>query len=126
MRRGGIHKRLAGVVLAALILLIGCAPHRAEPATTVVPEGELTAFLAQVKTQDYHDVARTGKALLRPGLVIPDHETRLKGFPSSVLEEGIVRYDLMSFEGEQGGYGIHLFLKEESGEIINFLPFEWW
>ena len=118
--------KLAILVLAVLIPLISCAPHRAEPAVKVVPEGELSAFLVEVKTEDYHEVARTGKALLRPGLVIPDHKTRLRGFPSTVLEEGKIRYELMSFEGEQGGYGINLFLKEETGEIVGFVPFEWW
>jgi hypothetical protein len=114
------------LVIAVFALLAGCSRPRATPAANVVPEEQLSAFLAQVKTQDYHDVAREGRALLKAGLVIPDHKTKLKAFLSGNPEKGQVRYELMSFQGEQGGYGINLFLKEETGAIIKFDAFEWW
>jgi len=114
------------LVIAVFALLAGCTPRRATHAANVVPEEQLSTFLAQVKTQDYHDVARDGRALLKPGILIPDHKTKLKSFPSGNPERGQVRYELMSFQGEQGGYGINLFLKEETGEIISFVPFEGW
>ena len=114
------------LVTAACALLVGCARPLATPVANVVPEEQLSAFLAQVQTQDYHDVAKGGRTLLKPGLLIPDHKTKLKGFPSGTPEKGQVRYELMSFQNESGGYGINLFLKEETGEIISFIPFEGW
>ncbi len=112
------------LVIAVFALLAGCTRPRATPAANAVPEELLSAFLTQVKTQDYHDVARDGRDLLKPGLVIPDHKTKLKDFPSGNPEKGQVRYELMSFHGDSSAGGINLFLKEETGEIIQFIPFE--
>jgi hypothetical protein len=123
LRSDEMKSAIAIVVIAVCTLLTSCGQQRRD---NVVPEKELSTFLEQVKTQDYHDVARAGEALLKPGLVIVDHKSKLKDFPSDIPEDGQVRYELMSLHGDNGGYYINLFVKEETGEILAFTPLEWW
>lgn len=110
--------------IAVIALLVGCTLPQANQVANVVQEEQLSAFLEQVKTQDYHDVARTGRELMKPGLLIPDYKTKLNAFPSRIPEEGQVLYELMTFQNVGKVGGINLFLNEETGEIIRFIPFE--
>ena len=112
------------LILLFFALLVGCNRPIEVRDANLVPEGELSAFLEQAKTGDFHDLERSGRALLKPGLSIPDHETRLKAFPSSSNEAGLIGYELMSFEGDGSAGGINLILKADTGEITQFLPFE--
>lgn len=111
-------------MVAVVVLLVGCSQHPAVRPAIIVPEKELSAFLEQTKTGDFHDLSRVGEALLKPGLRIVDYKTKLKDFPSGILKEGQVRYELMSFHGDGGAGGINLFLNADTGEIIQFLPFD--
>jgi hypothetical protein len=91
---------------------------------SVVSSSDLAIFLELVESGDFHAVARRGETLLKPGQYIPDYAVQFKAFPAGRTKNGQIRYDLMQFKGTAGAGGVLLFLKEDTGEIVQFLPFE--
>ena len=87
---------------------------------TVVSNDEILVFLQDLKTQNFHDLARRGKEIFRVGLYVPSHATIFEKYGHENLENDIVRYDLYFVEGEAGVAFIHLFMERTTGKIEKF------
>ena len=85
-----------------------------------MPEADVLAFLEKLETSHYHDLKRVGTETFQQGRFIPNYQTVFEGFPAHKLPGGQVRYDLLLIEGEAGMAWIHLFLEEDTGQIIEF------
>ena len=108
----------------AVLFLVGCATISSivEPASTsmIVPESEVLTYLESLKSSPYQDLKRLGAETFRQGSYIPNHQRIFDDFPAQELPEGQIRYDLLLIEGEAGMAWIYLFLKKDSGQIIEF------
>lgn len=111
-------------LLSLFVLFFSCSQEQSIPTAKIIQENDLSAFLEQTKTGDFHNIIHTGQSLLKPGFFIPYHKKFFKAFSSEITEKGQIRYELMSFTGPGSVGAINLFLKNETGEIIQFMPVE--
>ena len=65
-------------------------------------------------------MVRYGEETFRDSLYIPNHAELFNDLPSTVYDEGLVRYVLYSFKGEASLGEIYLIIKEDTGKIIEY------
>ncbi len=109
--------------LAILGVLTGCAKgtrtHR-----DAVPPAAIAEFVQVLESGDHHGAVRKGTAVFERGRVVHDHEKVFGAYPAVDAGQGMIRYDLSTFQGEASVGVIYLFLEQSSGTIIRFMSYE--
>jgi hypothetical protein len=90
-----------------------------EPRQTV-PEDDLAAFMALLRSADYQAIRRSGQELFKPGLSLPNHSSLFGDYSSEQLPDGRVRYELLTIEGEASVAWVFLFIEGDTGKIAEF------
>jgi len=112
-------------ILFLLVTLTGCTVEGTATEPTVSP-ASFSEFLEIVKSEDFHKMARKGKAVFEQNHYIPNHANLFAEYPSSEIDQGRIRYDLYGFEGEASAGMVYLILEQDSGKVIEFNYLEAW
>ena len=112
------------ITTCVVTILAGCSKQPAAQQLSTVSDAELASVLELIKSRDFDGAVRLGKTVCEPGLHISDHADKLRAFNAVSPGPGILKYELTVFQDDRSGGVINLYVMKDTGEIIQFVPWE--